>query len=716
MNKASIKLPLVAMIAIVLSIVIASSFAYAAGLTVQTATNKHNYAQGETVTAKVVALSSMGNIKSSKIKSAKISIKNPAGKAVVSGATMGKDTMTGLCLYSYKLPANALKGTWIVATTVTDTSGRWNNGLCTFTVESTVPDHTKFISSYDGPKTCIKCHSKQASDMFSSVHYQWQGDPSKAIEIKAAGSKASKLGGINDFCIWPDGNWLTVFDKVDGTKGPGGCAICHTGMGAKPSTTMSRQQLENIDCLICHGPGYSRKVVENPNATFSMTPADGVDVLKVAQSVTRPTRDACMRCHEKSGGGNNYKRGDLESTIKNCSSSYDVHMGSDGQNFACQDCHRTMNHKIAGRGSDMRALDSTSELRCVNCHTTVPHRSTSANYTDLNRHTKKLDCTVCHIPSFAKTVATDMNRDWRTMELDNAKQLYDPVITKQTNVKPTYAWFNGLSHFYVFKSQVSLDSRGVQKMSWPDGSFADSTAKLFPFKVHTAMQPMETATKQLLPLKNKIAFETGNVDAAIAQGAAAAGMTYSNHTFVPTERYLGIFHGVGQKSTALSCSNQPCHGNENRIQFSKLGYNRRGTDAQLCDVCHSLKKNPGFKSVHSIHRSDTTRVCNTCHGTGYPLKESRATLCDNCHRAKSTTDPNRIHSKHVRDKGYDCSSCHTFSSGGLASGEGEDGDDDDRDSRSIRYETRNNGSKTSNKVSKNNEAINSRSYAFGERD
>ncbi|MBI4733639.1 MAG: hypothetical protein HY779_02275 [Rubrobacteridae bacterium] len=666
------KFLLIATMVIAITAVIAGSIAFAAGITIQMATSKSKYSQGGTVTVRAVASNSSGVVVSSMIKSAKISIKNSAGKAIISGATMGKDPATGLSAYSYKLPSNAPKGTWIATVTIVDTAGRWGNSVRKFTIKPTIPNHSKFISSYEGPKTCIKCHSDEAHDMFSSVHYQWQGDPSKAIEIKNAGLKTSKLGGINDFCIWPDGNWLTIFNKTDGTKSPGGCATCHTGLGLKPVSTESQAQLENIDCLMCHGPSYSRKVVENPDATFKMAPADGVDILKVAQSVTRPTREMCMRCHEKSGGGDNYKRGDLESTIKNCTKDYDVHMGTNGANFACQDCHTTTNHKVAGRGSDMRALDSTTQLKCESCHTALPHRSTNKSYSDLNRHAKKLDCTVCHIPSFAKSIPTDMNRDWREMELDTSKKLYDPKITKQSNVSPTYAWFNGSSHFYVFKAPVSLDSRGVQKMSWPDGSFADSSSKLYPFKLHTAMQPMETTTKQLLPLKNKIAFETGDINTAIKQGAAAAGMSYSNHTFVPTERYLGIYHGVGPKSTALSCSNQSCHSG-NRINFTKLGYSSRASASTLCGICHSKKTNPGFTKIHSIHRSETTRVCNTCHGLGAPLKESRATLCDNCHKAKSTTDAAKIHSKHVDDNGYDCSSCHTFSAGGLVSGDGDEG-------------------------------------------
>lgn len=651
--------------AILVTVAIALSMAQAAvTLSIQLATNKFSYNQGSTVVVRASALNGATRLSSSSISSATVTIKDPSGAVKVNAASMSKDSATGLCSYSYALPSTAPKGVWVATVSIRDSGGNGGTASINFKVRAPVPNHATLFSSYDGPRTCINCHNKQANDMFNSVHYQWQGDTSKAIELAAAGSKASKLGGINDYCIWPDANWLTIFNKTDGTKGPGGCAVCHAGLGLKPSATVSQQQLENIDCLMCHAPGYSRKVVANADGTFSLTAADGVDVLKAAQGVTRPTRETCMRCHEKSGGGDNYKRGDLESTIKSCPKSYDVHMGTDGQNFACQDCHQTENHKMAGRGSDMRALDSATKLSCESCHTAIPHRSTNKGYADLNRHTEKVDCTVCHIPTFAKSVPTDMLRDWRHMELDEAKKLYDPTIVKGSNVKPVYAWFNGLSHFYKFKDPVSLDSRGVQKMSWPDGSFADDKAKIHAFKLHKGIQPMESTTRQLLPVKNKIAFETGNVDEAIKQGAVAAGMQYAGHKFVDTERYQGIYHGVGPKSTALSCSNQPCHGNETRIPFSSLGYGRRGSDSQLCDVCHSLKSNPGFTRVHSKHRK-SPRSCTACHGSGYPLKESKATLCDNCHGYKSTSDVNKLHAKHVKDKRLDCGNCHTFTGGGL---------------------------------------------------
>jgi hypothetical protein len=331
---------------------------------------------------------------------------------------------------------------------------------------------------------------------------------------------------------------------------------------------------------------------------------------------------------------------------------------------------------MAGRGIDMRALDSTEALNCENCHSQLPHRSTNVSYNDLNRHSDKVNCTVCHVPTFAKTIPTDMHRNWEVMEHDVAKKLYDPEIVKQSNVIPTYGWFNGFSHFYKFRDAVTLDASGKEQLAYPDGAFEDPVgkfSKLFPMKLHEGSQPKEATSNMLLPLKNKIAFETGDVTAAITAGATAYGITYTGHTFQATQQYEGIFHGVGPKTTALSCSNGGCHpqitAGANRIPFSTLGYQRRGTTAQLCDVCHGSKSSPGFTSLHSKHRD--IKNCVACHGSGYALKKPMSDLCNDCHGMESFPGANSVHSKHVQSKGYDCANCHTFSAG-MTGGHGED--------------------------------------------
>jgi hypothetical protein len=265
------------------------------------------------------------------------------------------------------------------------------------------------------------------------------------------------------------------------------------------------------------------------------------------------------------------------------------------------------------------------------------------------------------------------------MEVDTAKQLYDPEMVKATNQKPSYEWFDGYSHFYKFKAPVSLIN-GVQKMSWPNGQFVDPAgrmSKLWPFKIHTALQPMEATSKILLPVKGKTAFETGNIGQAVAEGAAAAGIPYTSHTFQATDQYMNIVHGVGPKTTALSCANQACHtqvggGQDGRIDFARLGYTRRGDTNKECDVCHPFRSFPGWQTLHAKHRD--IRNCDACHGVGYPLREPKTTLCDNCHKLRVFDNPEHIHQTHVQAKGFNCANCHTYTGDAKVGGHWEEHD------------------------------------------
>jgi len=68
-------------------------------------------------------------------------------------------------------------------------------------------------------------------------------------------------------------------------------------------------------------------------------PAPGIDVLKAAQSVQKPTSEMCLRCHLGAGGGPNHKHGVTPTKDS------DVHMTGGKE---CIDCHTTKQHKIAG--------------------------------------------------------------------------------------------------------------------------------------------------------------------------------------------------------------------------------------------------------------------------------------------------------------------------------------------------------------------------------
>ncbi len=469
--------------------------------------------------------------------------------------------------------------------------------------------HADRITNYEGTRTCLQCHRTEAVAVHNSEHYQWAG----------------KLGKINDFCIYPDINHIGKLTNVNGIEVDGGCSKCHVGKGAKPAPVTANPtdaQLENIDCLMCHSPKYKRTV--DPVTKAQWIPdeaAMGLPILSAAVDIQKTSRATCLNCHTKSGGGDNFKRGDIEEHHRApATRAFDVHMSSaalGGGDLHCTSCHAVSSHKIAGKGVDLRVQEGTGP-NCTTCHTAnPPHSNSNIN----SRHLKRVNCTVCHIPTFAKVAPTDMFRDWSAPgELNLATGLYDPQRTMQSNVTPRYGWWDGKSSIYEFGTASVPGASGNVYMAGPSAASATTLgAKIFSFKHHTALQPMDAVTKYLLPLKIGQFYMQGDLVNAIPLGQDALGWPRNPYDYQKTERWMGLFHEVSPKENAL-------------------GYNN---------------------------------ACNTCHGTttpkvplkslGYTIRtgQTTAALCSSCHDSE-TYSFNAVHPRHTNE-GYDCSRCHNFS-------------------------------------------------------
>jgi hypothetical protein len=226
---------------------------------------------------------------------------------------------------------------------------------------------------------------------------------------------------------------------------------------------------------------------------------------------------------------------------------------------------------------------------------------------------------VCHIPAFARVATTDMVRDFsKPAQVDEAKQLYEPYIERAGNVVPAYRFWNGMSAFYKFGTPAEPAAGTRMLIAGPVGDISDPQAKIYAFKHHLAVQPRSVASKFLLPLKAGILFQTGNVDASIKQGAAEVGWDLTaGYDFVPTERYMGIFHEVAPASDALSCND--CHEGA-RMDFATLGYTLRATrnGRPLCTSCHGDESDEWsaaefFTAVHQQHVREENIDCGVCH-------------------------------------------------------------------------------------------------------
>jgi hypothetical protein len=512
------------------------------------------------------------------------------------------------------LTAGAVTGNQPLRITATYTEGeRIKSGSRSATildVSGLNGSHVGRFASFEGTQTCLACHTDEATAMHASAHYQWQGNASESQGLDSA--IAGKLGGINDFCIYPDINWIGKLTTVDGRIVDGGCARCHTGLGAKPTPTVSQAQLENIDCLLCHSKTYKRTVAM-VNGSYRFVPDTAnmtVSLLQSAVDITLPDKNTCLNCHTRAGGGDNFKRGDIEEAHRNATAEFDVHLAptsAGGAGLECTSCHISAGHRIAGRGIDLRERDTPTLVACSNCHGAQPHTSA-----DLNKHTARLNCNVCHIPSYAKVAPTDMVRDWsQPGDLHPTTQLYEPHMTMASHVTPVYGFFNGQSKFYQFGSPAVPQANGRILMAGPLGSVTEPGSKIQAMKAHRGVQPIDPATGRLFPLKIGIFFQTGDVATSVAQGAAGVGWNYSGHEFAETERFMGLYHEVAPSSQAVSCAS--CH-DGNRMDFAALGYTPKTTrnGKPLCASCHGAKT-ASFYTLHNKHVTDKRINCIECH-------------------------------------------------------------------------------------------------------
>ena len=314
---------------------------------------------------------------------------------------------------------------------------------------------------------------------------------------------------------------------------------------------------EDVDCLMCHSDTYQRKFVADPNNTetvanvlgqlktyifgkvdaegnYTTVPdfdkmAPGTNMVNVARTVHMPTNSSCLRCHATAGGGDWTKRGDMGLNSANATVEQDVHLAKDGANLSCVSCHSALNHKISGRGIDLRATEAAAPT-CQACHTEAPH----ANAT-LNRHAQgQVSCQVCHIREYAKGGATEMSRDWSTPVWNAAfcsgQGGFVGEEVKAANVKPEYTWFDGTSYVYNVGETITADASGVYHMAKANGQPFDGKSYIVPIKRHFSSMPLHESGK-IIPPAIMWMFMTGDFDVAVQKGMEEQGM-FGNYSIV----------------------------------------------------------------------------------------------------------------------------------------------------------------------------------------
>lgn len=410
----------------------------------------------------------------------------------------------------------------------------------------------------DITRQCLTCHKSAANDFMKTSHWNWSREQTCQTDGKTV--NRGKRNAFNNYCTTVAANEQF-------------CAKCHAGYGMTDVNTFDFGNPENIDCLVCHDT--SGRYAKAGNAAGM--PSVNIDLVAIAQSVGKPSRDNCGSCHFFGGGGDAVKHGDLDSSMAYPTANIDIHMDMEGNDFACVECHKTENHEITGNSLGVSPGGKT-QFGCDQCHAGEIHSESR-----IEAHRDTVACQTCHIPTYAKEMATKLWWDWSKAGEDrqfDEKDKYGHLtyVKKKgemrygKNLAPEYRWYNGSAGAY--RSGDKIDPSKVTSLAYPLGDRSQDKAKIYPFKVMRGKQVYDAVNLHLLTAKT--ANEGGywkefNWDKAIRLGSQASGLEYSGkYDFAETEMYWRLNHMVAPKDQALGCLD--CHGDNGRMDWSGLGY------------------------------------------------------------------------------------------------------------------------------------------------
>ncbi len=243
---------------------------------------------------------------------------------------------------------------------------------------------------YTNTSTCLACHGvgglipgeNRAGEIMNTVHWTW-------IYTNTPAGHASQVMGkrnmINNYCMAVPSNEPR-------------CTSCHIGIGWRDST-FNFNNPTNVDCLVCHDTtGTYQKAPAGAGA-----PDPSVSLTNVAMHAGKTTRASCGTCHFYGGDGDGVKHGDLDSSLANPTCDLDVHMGTDGANMTCADCHTSTApgstaHDLVGSRYSKNAPDN---WLCEDCHSSTPHLNIE-NGIYYDGHASRVACQTCHVPYFAR--------------------------------------------------------------------------------------------------------------------------------------------------------------------------------------------------------------------------------------------------------------------------------------------------------------------------
>ena len=437
-------------------------------------------------------------------------------------------------------------------------------------------------NAYEGTKSCLSCHGKIGDNVMTTAHFKWQGVAAGITGYEAEDHGKRDL--INNFCIAVPTN-------------EGRCTHCHTGYGWADNT-FAFNDPKTIDCLICHDQSGTYKKVP----TQAGAPDPTVDLDIVARSVAlnggKPTRQNCTFCHANAGGGDNVKHGDIAMALLDTTREFDVHMGTDGGNMECVDCHQVMrnvdgqlvDHGIGGM--PYHSVDDGEMLGCIDCHGNVASIHVGTTVQTITELHPTLACQVCHIPAFARDTSTKTEWYWEDagqdidpipVDPDTGRPTYDKkkgTFVWENDVRPTLLYFDGKwDRMLINKNDRYTDLPVV--LAKPTADYTTPGAMIYPFKKMIGNQPADAGNETML-VPHLFGTKGGpnpywgkfDWDLALQDGADYTGQTFTGaFDFVDTVMYLTVNHEIAPSEQALGMGGAcgDCH-TGGQIDWQALGW------------------------------------------------------------------------------------------------------------------------------------------------
>ncbi len=448
---------------------------------------------------------------------------------------------------------------------------------------------TAGILTYEGPKTCLGCHKditvedpvtgeaktvNLMDNLTTSAHYRfYTSDHPNVFGFNGVKADHFDMGKINRPCPKPGSfamtAWAAPVILKNGDTLSEGCGQCHIGgqptapLGAMmPGYHTTDEEKEAIDCLICHSVGYDMNHKQVRPTDDGRWYWDQDRTMRAAVSVTRPTAQACLRCHQHDMGGDIYidstdlsfhesmlNKGTNRPRIAHPGSkrgtpftpTWDVHAAA---GVACIDCHLTRGHYIAKgtHTTTMMANDLPDvDVSCQNCHGDAPHTENPDLDDYYNAHVDKIDCKTCHIPSLQADNVTMRDFSKPEYEAGSGIWIYSDIAKETEPGKGIiYEWWDGDGTFlgnpigdnpngkdlyrfydpthvwpeyqdYDYKGWYDKTMRPIAKLGRPSKIYG---LKLFNGKQHIDLQNIGPFGGMYIPYNLPTYYLTGSPDSA----------------------------------------------------------------------------------------------------------------------------------------------------------------------------------------------------------